>query len=291
MRKTLFALLPAVLALSCSLVPETALANHVAGHWGIDTSWSSTICNIVPCNGTGVGATGLANYLLTKIIKALQIGFVAAAVFYLFTAARWMVMFPEQDDMVRQGRSTFIYTIAGAAVVSIAQWVADAFAPGSTGSNIVVNTTPLNNTFDNVLFFFRMVLSILLVVNIVIQGIRLIVSQGESDQIDKARKRLIQGFIGVGLVMLANVVTVSVNPQAGQISDLAIQIAGIANYLLTILSFMCVVTIILAGVFLILSVEDSLKDKAKTIIKTAVVALVAIIVSYALVNTVIAFGT
>lgn len=288
MRKNLFYLLPAALALA---LPATALANHVAGHWGIPTGWSGTICSFVPCTGTGLGAAGLVTYLLSKVVTILQVGFVAAAVFYLFTAARWMVMFPEQEEMVRQGRSTFIYTIAGAAVVSLATWIANAFAPDlSPEADIVVNMDPLNDSFDNVLFFFRMILSILLVVNIVIQGMRLVVSQGESDQVEKAKKRLIQGFIGVGLVMLANVITVAVNPEAGQISDLARQIAGIANYLITILGFMAVVTIIIAGVLLILSVQDSLKDKAKTIIKTAVMALVAVIVSYALINTVIAFG-
>ena len=87
--------------------------------------------------------------------------------------------------------------------------------------------------------------------------------------------------MGVGLTMLAGAIANSVNPQSGSSSNLALEIAGVANYLMTIVGFMAVVTIILAGVFLILSVSDSLKDKAKTIIKTAVVALIGVTVSYA----------
>ncbi len=260
----------------------------VAAAYAIDTTWSSTICNLMPCGGSGQGAEGLRDYVMQKGVLTIQVAFVAIAAFMLFTGARWMVMFAEQDEMIKQGRMTFVYTIAGAAVVSIAQWVASAFSPGQTG-DALVNTTPFNDSFHNVLTFFRAILSVMLVVNIVIQGVRLIASQGEQDAVEKARKRLIQGFIGVGLVMLANVIATSVNPQAGSSNDLAKEIAGVANYLVTILGFMAVVTIILAGVFLILSVSDTLKEKAKTIIKTSVVALVAVVVSYALVTTVINF--
>lgn len=261
-----------------------------AAAFEIPTDWYGPVCAFIPCTGvgTGAGATGLSNYLLDKVVTTIEVGFVAIALIILFAAAVNMVIQSEQEDVVKQSRSAFIYVIAGGGVVAFARWFALAFAPtGPTGD--IVNTPVIDDAITQVLTFFKLILSILLSVNIVIQGVRLVTSQGEQEQTEKARKRLILGFVGVGLVLLANTIAVSVNPQLGSTTTLALEIAGIANYLLTILGFVAVGAIVVAGILLILSVDDSLKDKAKMIVKGAVIALVAILVSYALLTAFIGF--
>ncbi len=271
MHKPLF-----LLASFLALLPTTALA------YSLGTGWTGPICAFLPCTQMGGGSSGLASYVLTRVISALQVGFVAIAALVLFFAAINMVLFPHEDEVVKEGRSAFIYTLTGGAFVAMAQWAAQAFAPLSTGANLV-NASFIDTAINNVLTMARLLLAILLTVNIVVQAFRLITSQGEQDQAEKARKRMIASFIGVGFVMTANVIAVSVLPGASGAIGLAEQIAGIANYLLTIVGFAAVVDIIIAGVLLIFSVDEGLKDKAKTAVKIGVIGLLAVVVAYALV--------
>ncbi len=277
---------PAVLA--------TLLAFALPGHafaFQLSNDWATQLCRVIPCGGVGMGngAAGLNAYLVAKVMPALQTGFVAAAVFMVFTAARWLVMYPTDEGVVKEARTSFIYIICGCIVVGLAQWFVIAFSPAETGANLI-NTGVVTQAISNIIVYFRLVLATVLTANIVIQSFRLITSQGEQDQIDKARKRLVGGFIGVAVVLLANVITVSVNPQLSDgTNQLALEIAGLANYFVTIVGFLAVVVILVAGVLLVISVDESLKDKAKTMIKVAVAAIVFVVISYALVTAFIAF--
>lgn len=266
-----------------------ALAPLQAHAYILGTSWTGPICAFLPCSQMGGGSSGLSSYLVNRIVTALEIGFVAVAALVLFFATVNMVLFPHEEEVVKQGRFAFLYTIVGGAFVGLARWFALAFAPASVGANLV-DVAQVNAGVQNVMIMFRLVLSLLLTINITLQGVRLVSSQGEQELVDRARKRLINGFIGVVFVMLANVVVMSIVPGTGGASTLANEIAGVANYLIAIVGFAAVVTIIVAGILLILSVSETLKDKAKSIIKIAVVALVAVVVSYALVTGFIALS-
>ena len=278
MRKTA----PAIAGFLAGLVPAPAFAFEVY------TDWADSICGIIPCNGFGGGAGGLSDYVLGRAVTAMEIVFIAVAVLSLFFTTINMVMFSEQEEVVKQGRMNFVYGIAGAAVVSLARWFAVAFTPLETGSDLV-DQGMVDTGIGNIIAFFKTLLSIILVTNIVIQGTRLIRSQGESEYVEHSRKRLINSFVGVIIVMLANTIAVSANPELGTSTMLAVEVAGITSYLITIIGFAAVVVIIAAGIALIVSADESLKDKAKTMIKVAIVALIAVLVSYALVTAFILF--
>lgn len=254
----------------------------------IPPTWMGPVCGYLPCTAYGGGANGLVNYLVERVVVALEVGFVAVAILTLFLAAANMVIFAEQEDVVKQSRTQFVYAIAASAVVSLARWIALAFSPESTGADLV-NTAVVNSGVGNVITYIKLSLSILLIANIVIQGMRIVNSQGEQEQVEKARKRLIASFIGAALILLANRIVLALNPQLGGSPQLAVELAGLANYLIAIVGFGAVVVIIAAGVTLILSVNESFKDKAKTMVKTAVIALVAMLVSYALVTAFISY--
>ncbi len=255
-----------------------------ASAYTIDSSWSGPVCAFLPCTVMGGGADGLSGYVAEKVVLAMEIGFVAVALIALFLAAMNMVLFGDQEDVVKQSRLQFVYAIAACAVVSLARWLMHAFAPQFVGAQLV-DQTIVSSAVGNVITLFRIGLTLLIVVNIVIQGMRLVASQGEQDQFEKARKRLIATFIGAVFVMLANIVAIAALPGPTGATSLAKEFAGFANYLLTIVGFAAVVVIIAAGIMLVVSVSDTLKDKAKTMIKTAVIALVAVMVSFALVTT------
>lgn len=262
----------------------TPLTTHALD---IDTGSISVLCDFLPCSGGGGGAEGLSFYVFDKIVTAMEIIIVAVAVFALFTAARWQVMYASDETLTKDARTTYVYVIVGLAVVGLARQLVLAFSPTNTGGALV-NTEVIDQSVGNVVTYFKLLIAVTLLVNIVVQAFRLITSQGEQDQVDKAKKRLIAGFIGAGVIMLANAIAVAALPGFGGSVIMAVEIAGIANYIIVIIGFLALIAIIIAGVLLIISIDEGLKDKAKAVIKTAIVALIVVLVSFALVTAFIA---
>lgn len=254
----------------------------------IDPSSVSALCGVIPCNGVaGGGALGLSAYLLDRIVTAMEIGIVAVAIIALFTAAIQQVVLSTEESTVKDARTSYIYIIAGLAVTGLARWLVLAISPTEVGSQLV-NVAALNDGIGNIVTYFRLIIVITLMANTVIQAFRLIASQGEQEQVDKAKKRLIAGFIGAGVIMLANVIAEATIPGLAGTTRVAVEIAGIASYIIMVVGFMALLTIVLAGVLLIISVDEGLKDKAKTAVKTSIVALIVVFLSYALVTAFIA---
>jgi len=273
MKRFSLLLLAPILAL---LAPEKAAALTLPG------AWANSICTAIPCNGISMsGAAGFADYMWDKLVTTLQVSFVAAAIITLFLATFNMVIFSSDENAVKEARASFYYTIIGAVFVGLSHWIVQAFSPTE---NVIVNLTPLEAGIANVIMFINMMLTIALIANTVIQAFRIISSHGEQDQLDKARKRLVTGFIGVGIVLLANALVNTSKP--GRNSNIAAgEMVGIANFMLALIGTLAVIAIIVAGILLIVSVDEGLKDKAKTAIRVAVIALFIVIISYALVLT------
>jgi hypothetical protein len=260
--------------------------------FSLNPNWANGLQGILP-NSAGGGVAGLSQYIATNILAALEIGFIALAVVMLFVYAASFVFAGHDENAVTESRLAYVHAITGAALVGLAHLLVQAFSPTETGSNIV-NVAPLKTGFGNVVFYFRILLAIALTFNIVYQGFRLIMSQTQEDG-EKARKRLLYGFIGVAIVLLAQAIVRAFDVEGvlggtGSPTGIAVEIVGIANFLLTLIGAMAVFALIIAGVLLLVSVDESLKDKAKTIVKTTVITLAVVLVSFALVNTVIALA-
>ncbi len=260
-----------------------ALLPHAAHAFQIDASSVMALCNVLPCSGGGGGAAGLSDYILEKIVTAMEVIIVAIAIISLFITAAQMVAHSTEESTVKDTRTSYIHIITGLAVVGLCRWFVLAFSAPNTGAQLV-NTDVVESGLVNIVMYFKMIISLSLMVNIVVQAFRLITSQGAQEQVDKAKTRFIASFIGAGIMMLANVIVLSVIPGYGGSTDLAVEIAGIANYILVIMGFLSLLAIIVAGVLLIVSIDEGLRDKAKNMIKTSMIALIVVLTSYALVT-------
>lgn len=246
-----------------------------------------------PGGGGGVG--GFTAYV-GQVIPVLQGLFVGVAFVMLLITAATMIIFSQSESTMSETKSSYLYIVIGGIVVGVATMIAQAVAPGLNGvGGEVVSRVSITPAFYNVILYLKYALAAGFIANIVIQAFRLISSQGEQEYIDRARKRLIHSLVGVGIVLLADSIVRTVNlesnfmdvqPSNG-VADMTImnmELVGLANFLLTILGTCIVVAIIIAGIMFIVSVNESLKEKALNIIKTCVIILVIILVSYALVN-------
>ncbi len=257
-----------------SILGLTALKPTMA--WAFD---------IPPPSGGG-GAEGLAGYV-GQIIPVLQILFVGVAFLMLVTYAGKMIVYSSQESSHTESKMAYLYLAVGGILVAVAGWAAQAFAPGIEGvGGQVVFLSNIEAPLMNAILYLKLALATALMVNIVLQSFRLISSEGEQAKVDRAKKRLFNSFVGVAVVLLANSIILSANPGSGS-ADLTYAIAeviGLCNFLISLIGTGVIIAIIVAGVLLIFSVNESLIQKVKHIIFTCIFILVILLISYTLIN-------
>jgi len=263
MRRTLSNILGAL----CALLPGIALAVSNPNPSIIRT-----------CMVPGISCLGadLASYINGTLIAGARLAFlgtlVAAIIFYgirrLFT--------PTSDSAMAETSQSFQYAFVGVVLMLGAELIASSFVTGG-----VVNPAGVNTVFQNMTIFLRAVISIALLVNITIQGFRMIMSSDDSEAA-KGRKQLLYGCLGAAIVLLASPI---VTTFTGRNSSTAlVELTGIANYIITIFGILAVVAVIVAGAMLVISVDETMKEKAKKLITASLVALILVISAAALVN-------
>lgn len=239
----------------------------------------------IPC-GSG-GAAGLSAYLWNNLFPAMRVLFIAVATLSFMQYGLKLLFDPDSSETVTQTKVAYGYGIVACAIVGIATYVVEAVGQGARGT--LINEAPVNTAIGNIVFYIRLTTATLVTVFLVIQGIRLIMKQGSEEEFTKAKTQFIHCIMGVAVILLANVLVVAFLPGNGSVI-LAAEIVGIINFTLTFIGALAVVSIIIAGILLVVSVDESLKDRAKSAITIAVVGLIVAILSYILVRFFIQVG-
>jgi len=239
---------------------------------------AAAAAQVDPCiSGSLTCNADLATYV-AGILPALGTAFVgvlfAALVFYGFKLA----VESRSDSGMQNATQAYLNAFIGSVVVLGAYIFASSFgtvnviAPAATETGIIIP----------IITFVVQLVGAVLILNIVIQGFRLIAAMSEGDT-DSARKNLLQSLIGAAIVMLTVPIINLIQPGAFS-SGINAEIVGIANFLATLFGLLAVLTVIVAGIMLVVSVNESLKDRAKTLIITALIAIVVVMSSLGIVR-------
>jgi hypothetical protein len=198
----------------------------------------------------------------------------AAAVFYgLKLAAE-----SRKDGAVSEAALAYGQIFAGAAIFLGSVALSNAF--GTVG--VINPQTAETGILLGVVAFLMRTVGAVLILNIVIQSFRMILAQDDGG-ISTARNNLLFSFIGAAIVMLAAGILNLVRPGLFN-GGINAEFVGIANFIGVFFGVLAVVAIIVAGIMLIVSIDESLKDRAKQIIIASLVAIVAIAVSLGLIQ-------
>lgn len=240
---------------------------------------------IIPC-GSG-GAQGAATYLTGIMFPAARIIFIATAIFMFLQYALKLLFEPDSQETSNSTKLAYGYAITACAIVGIATFIVEAV--GQSARSSLINASPINSGIGNIILYMRLIAATLVTVFILIQGIRLIVKQGSEEEFKNAQTQFIHCIIGVAILLLANIMASAFLPGSGSVR-LAAEVVGIINFTLTLIGALAVLTIIIAGIMLVLSIDESLKDRAKKAILVAVVGLVVALLSYIIVRFFINIG-
>lgn len=249
------------LAASGLSVPQTGLAQ-----------------SFCPSALTGGGAA-LCQFIQIHIVDQALIAFYGvAAAFICYYAAR-MIIAAYQDNTASEAGTTFIQVFIGFIVIAISAAFANAFSVG-------VNPSLLNEGFASVSVLIIAASSGVFVLMIVIAGLRMITAQGDAAAFQKWIKVLTYNAVGVVIMFIAYFIVHAVSDiDTGIIIE---EMRGLALFLLTVTGFACVAALIIAGILLIISIDESLRDRAKKIVIGTLISLAFVLVVYTLLYAFIA---
>jgi hypothetical protein len=228
-----------------------------------------------PCFAAA-GAQALAQFISDHIIDQALVAFggiAAAAVFYY---AIRMILEAHSEKAYTDATNSFMHAFTGFAVIACAAAIAGAFY-------INIDPSMLIPSLQSIIDYIVTAAAGVFVLIVTIAGIRMITTMGEEAEFAKWRKVLINNIIGVVIMMLSYFIVHTVVDR--DTSLLAMELRGIALFLLEIIGFTCVIALIVAGVFLIVSIEESLRDRAKRAITGTLIALAIVIACYSLILT------
>ncbi|MDD5469796.1 MAG: hypothetical protein PHO92_03300 [Candidatus Peribacteraceae bacterium] len=233
---------------------------------------------INPCITSLTCTSDLAGHFRDAIVNNLLLAFggflFAALVFYSIKLAAES----RKDSAMTEAMTAYVQVFAGATIVLGAYVITQSF--GTEG--VIAPANIEVGIIAGVVGYIIQIVGAVLILNIVVQGIRLLIATEEGGM-TTARNNLIQSFVGVLLVMLGAPILQMIMPGSFNhgIND---KLVGVANFIGVIFGILAVVAIIVAGIMLIVSVNESLKDRAKTIIIGALVAIVVITISLGLIQ-------
>ncbi|TSC78983.1 MAG: hypothetical protein G01um101425_829 [Candidatus Peregrinibacteria bacterium Gr01-1014_25] len=234
----------------------------------------------LPCGDGGV--EGLNAYFWNTAFPFLRVSFVGIALLMFVYYGIQLMLARQQESVQSEAKSAYEMAIFGCVLVMLASMIVETFTPGIPGA--FIKPEPLITGLTAVIFYFKAALTAVVIMRITIQGVRLVLLEGQAEgEMEKQKKQFFNSLLGVGLVLLANAIVAAAYPGARS-GILATEIVGFANFLLVLAGGAAVLAFIAAGVMMIVSFDESLKDRAKKTMFTTVLAIVVILTSYVLVN-------
>lgn len=233
---------------------------------------------IQTCVVPGISCLGgdLSSYINSTLIAGARIAFTGLLSGAILYYGIKLLVTPDNDNTVTETKQAFEYALFGVILMLGAELIASSFVTGG-----VVNPTGLNTVLDTIITFIKAIIATALLVNITVQAFKMIATTEEGTA-TKARTRFLHGVFGAAIVLLATpIVNMMYNrdPSVGEL-----ELKGIANYTITIFGLLAVVALIVSGIMLVVSVDDSFKEKSKKLITASLVALIIVISAAAFIN-------
>ncbi len=253
------------------------------------------------------------NQALLTVAEAFRNIAGALAVLFIVISGIQMVMAGGDETKITEQRKSIVYALVGlVAIVLIERMIAIVY--GVPGAERGIQIADVGQRFSNevlgLVAFIKGLVGSVAVAMIMIAGFRTIFSAGEEDQIIKQRRAITWTVVGIILIILNQVIIENifilpsareiqdslagvpiesqVSITAGNVSAIIVTLGQFANFLLTFVGVLALAALFYgAGLMVANYGNDELIEKAKKIIRNAIIGIMVIIASFALINTII----
>jgi hypothetical protein len=241
--------------------------------------------------------------LLAMLVEKSRLAVAALAILVVIVAGLRMVM-SQSEETQTSAKHTLTYAATGIFVIFLVGPIVRVLYGGimvnpgsvlSSSADVIAATTEARKQLFGVILFLETIVGIIAVVMLVIQGLRIVLSFGSQNIIQKSYKGVLAILGGMLLIALDRVLLQIFGlPETGGTAGptttipLLFQIFGFVRFVLTLLAIIPIGIIIYAGLLMILNFgNEELVKKAKTSIINALIGLGIVIVSFAIVSTLI----
>jgi len=259
---------------------QTKLPNYDAGHSSQNyQSGASQITSTI--------------YFILDFFKYI---FGGIAVMMLIISGMKLILSGRQvADAMNKEKETLRYSFTGIILIIVADQLIRGFfgAEGEiyrTGTDMQMAAEAGSNLASGFTGLIRIFIPSVAILSIVLAGFRLLISRGDNDKLAKAKKQITWAILGLVLAGLSEIIIFRVFfPDKGTRIPDAIEFAKLVitmtNFVAGFISTTAVIMIIYAGYLYVISVGGGGVDKAKTILRGAIIGLVLAMGAFALVNT------
>jgi hypothetical protein len=278
----------AAFVLSTILVPHTVLAQ------GVFDSVISSVGGALPGLGgfTGPSSGGFVAIAYTIMLAVRPLIFVAASLVLTLTAFRMVIA--QEENSLEQAKKTIGGCIGGIVLVFLIEPFIAAFygTRGEVAKNPSMGVPIVTEEVLGIINWALTLAAVLAVVMIITTAVKAVAQANKEDGIANMRKTIYAIAAGIILILGKELLAVGIGATGHPTPAPFIQI--IVNVLNVVLSFMAlaaVIVVVYAGVMMVLDFgRDEEISKSKALIIRSLTGLVVILISYALVNFVIAAG-
>ncbi len=217
-----------------------------------------------------------------------------AILWLVFIAARFIFSNGKEESLTKL-KTNISYLILGLAIVSLAEFISYwIFDPTGEIANTSLQGgeagTLLYQKFLQVKLFIQILVAGVMLILLGISGYKLIMSDGEEEKIKEEKQFLKTFVVGGFLILLSEAITKVIsnkNPEQASTQGMN-EAIGFFNYILSYVAVAAVFMLILSSIYYVTSLgnEESM-TRAKKIIFSCVIGIVACISSYAIVTFVI----
>lgn len=231
------------------------------------------------------------------------------AIIFIVISGIMMIVAGGDETKITEQKQSITYATVGLVAILLIERLIDLIygTPGSVAT-LATSGKGVSEELYGVIAYAKAVIGSVAILMIMISGFKTITAQGEEDQITKQRKSVLYVIIGI-VVIIVNKVFVdnlyikpiadklkASDPNAVEVITVS-NVQAVINQIGTIIQFALGFVGIIAFAALIYGAgllvanmgEDEAKEKAKKIIKNAIIGIVITLSAYALIATVITF--
>lgn len=225
---------------------------------------SGYIANIFVGGGSGVLYTAFGGILFAMLV------------FYGFR----LIIYSKTDSSEVEGITAYVNALVGVCLVAGATIIAQAVAGNRAA--VLAPDAVISGVVNPVTDFIKAAIVGILTLSLIIQGFRMVLAVSDG-QYSTAKNNMIISVAGAAMVMISAPIINAIAPGSLD-SSVNAEINGMANYLATIFGALAFIAVVVSGIFLVISVDEGLKDKARSFFIGAIVSLIIVTISYSLIQ-------
>lgn len=241
--------------------------------------------------------------VVQAVVNVMRNLIAGLAIIWIIISGIRMVMAGGDENTITEQKRSIIYAAIGLVAILLIERMIDILYGPAGAYEIALRTetaTRFSAEIYGVINFIKAIIGAIAILMIVISGIKTIFAAGEEEQISKQRKTIIWIVIGIILLIIDQVIVEQIfivpvqygdQIQASNVTSIINLIGRITQFILGFVGLLAFGMLIYgAGTMIANYGNEETVQKAKKIIKNAIIGIIVIISAYTIVSTLIMFG-